>query len=87
MDSAELSNDENVDGGESDGNEDESPPKESCCGDQLGKMKSTPDWWSLWIGLASFSLGENALVVIAKSSMTPRTRIRSPTLVSLAAQR
>lgn len=33
-------------------------PKPGCCGDQLKKMKTTADWWSLWIGLASFSLCE-----------------------------
>lgn len=34
------------------------PPDQSCCGDQLEKMKTTSDWWSLWIGLASFSLSK-----------------------------
>lgn len=37
-------------------NDDESLPKESCCSDQLKKMISTADWFSLWIGLASFLL-------------------------------
>lgn len=40
----------------SDDNENENPPKESCCSDQMKKMKTTADWWSLWIGLASFLL-------------------------------
>ena len=33
-----------------------STKKNSCCSDQMEKMKSTADWWSLWIGLASFLL-------------------------------
>lgn len=36
--------------------EETSPTKNSCCSDQMEKMKSTADWWSLWIGLASFLL-------------------------------
>lgn len=28
----------------------------SCCSSQLNKMRSTADWWSLYIGLASFFL-------------------------------
>ena len=38
----------------------ESPPNESCCTGQWRKMKTTSDWWSLWIGLASFGMGEYA---------------------------
>lgn len=47
-------------GSEQDADVDDPPtpePKPSCCGDQLKKMRTTADWWSLWIGLASFSLG------------------------------
>lgn len=37
-------------------NEESTPAKKSCCTDTFEKMKSTADWWSLWIGLASFLL-------------------------------
>lgn len=30
--------------------------KPSCCSDQLSKMATSADWWSLYIGLASFVL-------------------------------
>jgi len=39
-----------------DNNEESTPAKKSCCTDTFEKMKSTADWWSLWIGLASFLL-------------------------------
>ncbi|KAL7546090.1 hypothetical protein ACHAWF_009427 [Thalassiosira exigua] len=39
---------------EKDDGDDELPP--SFCSSQLRKMKSTADWWSLWIGLLSFTL-------------------------------
>ncbi|KAL3779682.1 hypothetical protein ACHAWO_004187, partial [Cyclotella atomus] len=34
----------------------EEDQKPSCCSDQLSKMAATADWWSLYIGLASFAL-------------------------------
>jgi hypothetical protein len=30
--------------------------QKSCCSDQLSKMATSADWWSLYIGLASFAL-------------------------------
>ena len=57
----DLSTDEESGDDGYDINEGETQPKESCCSDQLKKMKSTADYWSLWIGLASFSLGETIL--------------------------
>lgn len=34
----------------------EEEEKPSCCSDQLSKMATSADWWSLYIGLASFAL-------------------------------
>lgn len=34
----------------------EEEQKKSCCSDQLNKMRTSADWWSLYIGLASFAL-------------------------------
>lgn len=36
--------------------EEEEREKPSCCSDQLNKMGTSADWWSLYIGLACFSL-------------------------------
>lgn len=44
--------------------EEASLTKNSCCSEQMKKMKSTADWWSLWIGLASFLLAMILVFVV-----------------------
>jgi len=69
--------DERGDGGSA-YNASENPTKKGCGSDQLKKMKSTADWWSLWIGLASFSLAMTLVFTVKYDVESTRVKYVIP---------
>ena len=61
---------------ESSKKEDEADAKSkiSCCTDQMDKMATSPDWWSLYIGLVSFGLTTLLVFTVPYESGDDRVR-------------
>jgi len=52
----------------------------ACCPGQVKKMRTITDWWSLWIGLASFAIAIVLAFIVAygiSSQSGPGTSCRA----------